>query len=100
MCSLEYSMQQDQSLKQESHCGSAVTNPTSICEDMDWIPGLDQWVKGSGIAMSCGADHRYNSDLAVLWLWHRPAATAPIQPLAWELPYAAGKALKDKKLSK
>ena len=26
----------------------------------------------------------------MLWLWHRPVATAPIQPLAWEPPYAAG----------
>ena len=26
----------------------------------------------------------------------RPAATAPIQPLAWEPPYAAGATLKDK----
>ena len=25
----------------------------------------------------------------MLWLWCRPAATAPIQPIAWELPYAA-----------
>ena len=25
----------------------------------------------------------------VLWLWHRPAAAALIQPLAWKLPYAA-----------
>ena len=25
-------------------------------------------------------------------LWHRLAATAPIQPLAWESPYAAGAA--------
>ena len=24
----------------------------------------------------------------LLWPWHRSAATAPIQPLAWELPYA------------
>ena len=29
-----------------------------------------------------------------LWLWHRPAAAAPIQPLAWELPYAASAAMK------
>ena len=29
-----------------------------------------------------------------LWLWRRPAATAVIQPLAWELPYAMGAALK------
>ena len=27
-------------------------------------------------------------------LWHKSAAAAPIQPLAWELPYAAGVALK------
>ena len=33
----------------------------------------------------------------MLWLWHRLAATAPIQPLAWELPYAAGVAVKKKK---
>ena len=26
----------------------------------------------------------------MLWLWRRPAATAPIRPLAWEPPYAAG----------
>ena len=27
-----------------------------------------------------------------MWLWRRPVATAPIQPLAWEPPYAAGAA--------
>ena len=27
-------------------------------------------------------------------LWHRSAAAAPIQPLAWELTYATGVALK------
>ena len=27
-----------------------------------------------------------------MWLWHRQAATAPIQPLAWEPPYAMGAA--------
>ena len=32
--------------------------------------------------------------LALLWLWCRPAATAPIRPLAWEPPYATGAALK------
>ena len=26
---------------------------------------------------------------ALLWLWRRPAATAPIRPIAWEPPYAA-----------
>ena len=28
----------------------------------------------------------------MLWLWCRLAATAPIQPLAWEPPYAVGAA--------
>ena len=27
-------------------------------------------------------------------LWHRPTAAAPIRPLAWELPYATGVAIK------
>ena len=30
----------------------------------------------------------------LLWLWCGLAAAAPIQPLAWELPYVAGAALK------
>ena len=46
--------------------------------------------------MSCGVGHRRGSDLALLWLWCRPAAVAPIQPLAWEPPYAEGVALKSK----
>ena len=32
---------------------------------------------------------RCGSDLALLWLWCRPAAAAPIPTLAWEPPYAA-----------
>ena len=32
-----------------------------------------------------------------LWLWPRPAATAPIGPLGWELPCAAVAALKRQK---
>jgi len=38
------------------------------------IPALAQWVK----------------DPALLWLWHRLAATSLIRPLAWEPLYAAG----------
>ena len=40
--------------------------------------------------------HRHGSGLELLWLWCRLAAAAPIQPLAWELPYAASTALKRK----
>ena len=29
----------------------------------------------------------------MLWPWRRPEATAPIRPLTWESPYAAGAAL-------
>ena len=57
-------------------------------------PHSARW--GCGLAMSCGVGHRHGSDLALLWLRQRLAAVAPIRPLAWELPYAAGAALKSK----
>ena len=41
--------------------------------------------------MSCGVGcHRHGLDPGLLWLWCRPAATASIQPLAWEFPYVLG----------
>ena len=48
--------------------------------------------------MSCG--RRRGLDPELLWLWRRSAATVPNGPLAWEPPYAEGKALKDKKMKK
>ena len=51
---------------------------------------------GAGIAMSCSVDHRCGLDPAWLWLWHRLSATASIRPLAWELLYAVGVALRKK----
>ena len=75
------------------------TNPTRNHEVAGSILGLSQWVKDrSGMAMSCGVGHRHGSDLALLWLWRRLAAVAPIRSLAWEHPYAAGAALKSKKI--
>ena len=47
--------------------------------------------------MSCGVSHRCGLDPTLLWLWYRLVALASIQPLPWELPYAAGAALKKKK---
>ena len=38
--------------------------------------------------MSCGVGGRCSSEPTLLWLWPRPAATAPVQPVAWERPYA------------
>ena len=46
----------------------------------------------------CG--HRCSSGPTSLWLWRRPAAVAPIRPLAWEPPYAVGAALKRQKTKK
>ena len=50
--------------------------------------------------MSCGVGRRCGSDLALLWLWRRPVATALIRPLAWEPPYAVGVALEKAKRQK
>ena len=46
--------------------------------------------------MSCGVGCRRGSELGLPWLWHGLAAVAPIQPLAWEPPYASGASLKSK----
>ena len=43
--------------------------------------------------MGCGVGHRRGLDPALLWLWCRPPAIAPVGPLAWEPPHAAGVAL-------
>ena len=59
-----------------SHPALEVTKLTSICEDVSLNPGLVYWVK----------------DLVLLWLWHRLASAALIQPLDWELPHAMGMA--------
>jgi len=69
-----------------THCGAVEMkmNPTSIHEDVGSNPGLTQWV----------------GDPVLLWLWYRLAAVAPIEALAWQLPYAAHTALKSQKKKK
>ena len=71
-------------------------NTTRSHEVAGSIPGLSQWVKNPGVAMSCGVGPRRGLDPTLLCLWHRLAAVAPIRPLAWEPSYAAGMALKSK----
>ena len=46
--------------------------------------------------MSCGISPIHVLDPMLHWLWCRPAAVAPIQLLAWELPHAPGETLKSK----
>ena len=50
--------------------------------------------------MSCGVGSRHGSDPALLWLWRRLMATAPIRPLAWEAPYAECSPKKQKNKNK
>ena len=46
--------------------------------------------------MNCDVGHRRGSDPVLLRLWCRRTAAALIRPLAQELPYAVGAALKSK----
>ena len=71
-------------------------NATRNHEASGLVTGLAQWVTEPGVAVS-GVGHRRSLDLALLWLWCRPAATVPIGSLAQEPLCASGMALKKKK---
>ena len=80
------------------HCGSVVNEPDQHPLGCEFHPQPhSQQVKDLALLVSCGVGHRHGLDPLLLWPWHRPAATALIQPLAWEPPYALGMALKKKK---
>jgi len=77
-------------------------NPTRDHEVVGSIPGL---LNGLRIRHCCELWRRLQTWLGsrvLLWLrlWRRPAATAPIQPPAWEPPYAVGAALEMAKKKK
>ena len=84
-------------MSRSSCCGLAVMSLTCIYKDEGSIPGITQWVKDPVLPMSCDVGCRQGSDLVLLWLWHGPEPIALFWFLAWELPYAAGAALKRKK---
>ena len=73
------------------------TNLTRNREVVGSIPGLAQGVKDLALPCAVVLSRRRSLDLALLWLWRRWAATAPIRPLAWEPSYAAGAALEKAK---
>ena len=64
-----------------------VMNPTSIHEDVDFIDCCPH-------SLGCGVGHKWGLDPTLLWMWCRLVDTALIQPLAWELSYAIGVALR------
>ena len=69
-----------------------------------WGCRLDPWLRslgrGSSLVVSWDVGWRCSSDPMLLWLWGRLAASAPIQPPAWEPPDTSGAALKSQKKKK
>ena len=76
--------------------GSAEMNLTSIHEDVGLALALlsvlrIQHCRDCGVGLRCG------SDPELLWLWHRLAATAPIQPSPGTSMFRTGGPKKKKK---
>ena len=76
-------------------------NPTQLVTTrIQFDPWPHSVGQGSHVAMSCSIGRRHGTDPSLLWLWCRPAATALIQPLDWDPPYASGTALKRQRKKK
>ena len=80
-----------------------------VCGDLSSIPGLALWVKDPALPQAAVkvTDAARIPRCCGSGLGRRPVAAAPIRPLAWEPPYAAGAAqeiatttTKDKKTKK
>ena len=69
----------------------------SVCEFAGLIPGLVQWVKDLAL-LQAAVQVTDDLDLVLLWLWCRLTVAAPGHCIVQELPYAAGAALKRKKV--
>ena len=81
-----------------SHCGTVETNPTSWVWPLISLSGSGIQESSAAVSCGCGVGYRCGLDPLLLRLWL--AAVAPNWPLAWELPYATGAALKEKKKKK
>ena len=67
---------------------------------MGSVPGLTHQVKDPTSLRAVVLVADMAQILALLWLWPKPASTAPTGPLAWELPHTMGVVLKGKKKKK
>ena len=66
--------------RQSSRRGTGEVNPTKDQEVAGSIPGLVQWVKHPGVAVSCGVGRRHSSDSQLLWLWCRASSCSSDWP--------------------
>ena len=68
----------------------------------NWLGSMRIWVQSLALLIGLRIWHchelqcKWQKQLksSIAWLCCRPAAAVPTRPLAWELPYAAGDALK------